>query len=95
MFQSKIMFSSNVPCNVYLHAFVESPRTNIYTVFDLISGLSAYVILGPKIALISEPPPLFFFFFFFFFFLALSTLSASIPGAKRYFRRSLHVRDRL
>ena len=35
-----------------------------YTVFDLISGLFAYVILGQKIALISEPPPFFIFFYF-------------------------------
>ena len=58
-----------------------------HTVFDLISVLFAYVILGQKMALISEPPP--------FFLNLLCTLSASIPGAKRYFRRSLHVRDRL
>ena len=32
------------------------------TVFDLISGLFAYVILGKKTALISEPPALFFVF---------------------------------
>ena len=32
-----------------------------YTVFDLISGLFAYVILGKKNALISEPPQTFFF----------------------------------
>ena len=54
------------------------------TVFDLISGLFAYVILDKKIALITP-----------FFLELLCTLSASIPGAKRYFRRSLHVRDRV
>ena len=62
------------------------------TVFDLISGLFAYVILGQKNRPnLRTPPPLFFSFFFLNL---LCTLSASIPGARRYFRRSLHVRDR-
>ena len=53
-------------------------KNGIYiTVFDLISGLSAYVFLGPKIALISEPPPSFFFFF-----LALKYFVCVYPGCK-------------
>ena len=58
-----------------------------HTVFDLISGLFAYVIFGKKNALISEP--LWTFFFGKYcqralcnFLYLLYTLSASIPGAK-------------
>ena len=67
---------------------VYMPST-MYTVFDLISGLFAYVIFGKKNALISEPPLNFFFFFCKYcqralcnFLYLLYTLSASIPGAK-------------
>ena len=69
-----------------------------HTVFDLISGLFVYIILGQKNALFSEPHALFFFFKYCNRALCnllylLCTLSASIPGAKGYFRRSLHVRE--
>ena len=37
------------------------------TVFELISGLFAYVIFGKKNALISEPPDFIFIFFIIFF----------------------------
>ena len=38
----------------------QRPKTD--TVFDQISVLFAYVILGQKIALISKPPPFFMYF---------------------------------
>ena len=75
-----------IDSNILQHCLL-SFCTICHTVFDLISGLSAYVILGQKIALISDPPPPFFFLAFKYF--------ASIPGAKRYFRRTLPVRERL
>ena len=65
----------------------------IHTVFDLISGLFAYVILGKQIRPIYRTPLHFFLRALCNLLYLLCTLSASIPGAKRYFRRSLHVRE--
>ena len=52
----------------------ESHTKIVYTVFDLISGLSAYVILGPK----NRP----LFIFFIFFFIAFKYFVCVFPGCK-------------
>ena len=56
------ILASNKQIILHHNFFVYLSR-NTNTVFNLISGLSAYVILGPKFR-----PFLSFFFFFFFFF---------------------------
>ena len=51
------------------------------TVFDLISGLFAYVIFGKKNALISEPP----WIYFYFFGIVLSACTVQFPLSFIYF----------
>ena len=51
----------NTQCDSYSNTEDAKWRVTV-TVFDLISGLFAYVIFGKKNALISEPPWIFFFF---------------------------------
>ena len=53
-----MFFKVNVTI-VFIHATYN--YTKLYTVFDLFSGLFAYVIFGHKNALFSEPPGFYFF----------------------------------